>query len=582
MKRVLVTIGITIASLLAIATPVHADVNDFKINNYDIDYTLGRDSDGRSTLHTVERITATFPNYDQNHGLERYIPKKYDGHDTSLNILSVKNQNQQNWEYSTHTNGEYTVLRIGSADSYVQGEHTFEITYTQRDVTKVFENTGASEFYWDTNGTEWQVPIGKLDISLTIDPSLQSSLTGASSCYFGSYGSSQQCDLLQNDGVYKVSAESINGGQNITVAVGFESETFSGYKKSLLTKLLELWWTIQFILMIVAVPLLIILTLRYKSLSVRKKELGTIVPEYLPPKDSSVSVAATLVATSTSFSAQIIDFAVRHYIKIYEKQEAKLWKPAVYGMEIVKPIDDLATEEKELIEDIFSLTAVGTKIDTESMKKDYGLAYRLVDNPSIIKNLKRGAYGIQEKNPEKSAWFKRFGVVMIVGSVALLSPVLLSLAIVAFIMSSTLWVLTDKGLALYRYLQGLKMYISVAEVERFKMLQSPEGANKVQVDLSDPKKLVELYEKLLPYAILFGQEKEWNKRLGDYYQSAGVQPDWYSGANMAAFNAAAFSSAMSNLNTSINSTGAGFSSSGGSSGGGFSGGGGGGGGGGGW
>ena len=114
------------------------------------------------------------------------------------------------------------------------------------------------------------------------------------------------------------------------------------------------------------------------------------------------------------------------------------------------------------------------------------------------------------------------------------------------------------------------------------MLQSPEGANKVQVDLSDPKKLVELYEKLLPYAVLFGQEKEWNKRLGDYYQSAGVQPDWYSGANMAAFNAAAFSSAMSNLNTSINSTGAGFSSSGGSSGGGFSGGGGGGGGGGGW
>ena len=582
MKRVLITVGIAIASLLTIATPVHAGVNDFKINNYDIDYTLSRDSDGRSTLHTVERITATFPNYDQNHGLERYIPKNYDGHDTSLNILSVKNQAQQNWEYATHTNGEYTVLRIGSADSYVQGEHTFEITYTQRDVTKVFENTGASEFYWDTNGTEWQVPIGKLNISLTIDPSLQSSLTGASSCYFGSYGSSQRCDLLQNDGVYKVSAEDISGGQNITVAVGFESETFSGYKKSLLTKLLELWWIAQFILMIVAVPLLIILTVHYRSLSDRKKEVGTIVPEYLPPKDSSVSVAATLVTTSTSFSAQIIDFAVRHYIKIYEKQEAKLWKPAVYEMEIVKPVDDLAREEKELIEDIFSLTAVGTKIDTESMKKDYGLAYRLIDNPSIIKNLKRGAYGIQEKNPEKSAWFKRFGVVMIVGSVALLSPVLLSLAIVAFIMSSTLWALTDKGLALYRYLQGLKMYISVAEEERLKMLQSPEGANKVQVDLSDPKKLVELYEKLLPYAILFGQEKEWNKRLGDYYQSSGVQPGWYSGANMAAFNAAAFSSAMSNLNTSINSTGAGFSSSGGSSGGGFSGGGGGGGGGGGW
>lgn len=114
------------------------------------------------------------------------------------------------------------------------------------------------------------------------------------------------------------------------------------------------------------------------------------------------------------------------------------------------------------------------------------------------------------------------------------------------------------------------------------MLQSPEGAEKTQVDTADPKKLVRLYERVLPYAVLFGQEKEWNKQLGSHYQSTGQQPDWYTGASLAAFNAASFSSAMTSLTTSINSTGTSYSSSGGSSGGGFSGGGGGGGGGGGW
>ena len=50
------------------------------------------------------------------------------------------------------------------------------------------------------------------------------------------------------------------------------------------------------------------------------------------------------------------------------------------------------------------------------------------------------------------------------------------------------------------------MYIGVAEEERIKMLQSPEGAEKVASvsSVSDNDQLVKLYEKVLPYAILFG------------------------------------------------------------------------------
>jgi uncharacterized membrane protein YgcG len=151
-----------------------------------------------------------------------------------------------------------------------------------------------------------------------------------------------------------------------------------------------------------------------------------------------------------------------------------------------------------------------------------------------------------------------------------------------YIMGAVIRPLTDEGLALRRYLLGLKMYISVAEEERLKMLQSPEGAEKSGVNANDPGQMVKLYERVLPYAILFGQEKEWNQRLGQLYESAHTTPDWYSGASLMAFNAAAFTSSMNSLTTSISSSGASSSSSGGSGGGGFSGGGGGGGGGGGW
>lgn len=171
---------------------------------------------------------------------------------------------------------------------------------------------------------------------------------------------------------------------------------------------------------------------------------------------------------------------------------------------------------------------------------------------------------------------------MLIAGLLLLSPFLLIAALVAFIMSFAIWPLTDKGLVLYRYLEGLKMYIGVAEAERLRMLQSPEGVAKTKINGTDQKQLIKLYEKTLPYAILFGHEKEWNKRLGEYYESTHTQPNWYTGAALTSFSAANFSSAMNSLTTSISSTGAASSSSGGSSGGGSSGGGGGGGGGGGW
>ena len=101
------------------------------------------------------------------------------------------------------------------------------------------------------------------------------------------------------------------------------------------------------------------------------------------------------------------------------------------------------------------------------------------------------------------------------------------------------------------------------------------------MDIDDHAQLVKLYERVLPYAVLFGQEKQWSQQLGQYYEEVDTQPDWYTGQG--AFNAAMFVSSMSSLSDSTSVGSSDFSSSsGGSTGGGFSGGGGGGGGGGGW
>src|SRR5690242_4769958 len=112
MRRLFLAVALFFLVLVAPAT-VHADVNNFVIQHYTIDYTLQKDSSGRSVLKTVETITADFPEYDQNHGIERAIPQVYDGHPTELSILSVSKPDGTRWNYTTYTSNDNLVVRVG-------------------------------------------------------------------------------------------------------------------------------------------------------------------------------------------------------------------------------------------------------------------------------------------------------------------------------------------------------------------------------------------------------------------------------------------------------------------------------------
>ena len=140
---------------------------------------------------------------------------------------------------------------------------------------------------------------------------------------------------------------------------------------------------------------------------------------------------------------------------------------------------------------------------------------------------------------------------------------------------------TAEGLRAARELEGLRLYIDMAESDRLKFLQSVKGAD------TSEKGIVKVYEKLLPWAALFGSEDSWLEELNKYYTSLEYSPDWCGSPDL--LNAMVFNSVMHSVNTSATSTasyssgGSGSSSGGfGGGGGGFSGGGGGGGGGGSW
>ena len=544
---------------------------------------MGRDGENRSTLAATWRITANFPP-NQNHGIAPIFVKNYDGHSTSFSLKSVTDERGASLKHSWNGNE----LRIGDKDTYVRGEKTYIIKFTQRDVAKHYKDTGRDEFYWDVIGNEWRVPMENVRVSMKLDRSLQAAQRGELFCYVGRYGSTKRCDVSGDKGETVTNVRRLNRREGITMAVGFNSGTFAEYQESLVERLIKIWAMVQIPASILAVILMIWCSWRYRRLFGRKNELKPIPPEYLPPNQASVLASAyilkkydALMAKGSAKVAQMLDLAVRHYIKLYEVKKASFLRSAQYEIEIVKDLKELRPEESEVVRDMFgsSMPNPGQRLNLKNLQNNLSYASRTRDDDKNLKNLVRGKYGLCEQKPVNKQTVQKWAMGVGVIGVLLLSPLLLAVAAMLFSLSFG-WSLTDEGLVLRRYLSGLKMYIGAAETERLRMLQSPEGAEKVKIDTADEKQLVKLYERVLPYAVLFGQEKEWSAQLGKYYEQVGEQPDWYSGQG--AFNAVAFAAGMNSLSSVASSASDYSSTSGGSTGGGFVGGGGGGGGGGGW
>ena len=555
----------------------HANTQNFTIASFDATYTLGKDDNNRSILSVEETITAQFPNYDQNHGIERAIPNTYDGHSVSLSIDSVDKPNGGNWSYTTYQSNGNTVLRIGDANRYLQGEQIFIINYMLRDVTKNF--SGGDEFFWDINGTDWQQTIERVQATVYLEDSIKAAFDNRLQCYSGVAGSTaSDCTISASiDGVITAtSTQPLAAQENLSIVVGFAPNTFSGYVAPPIPLWLKLFWFVVVPIGYVIFPILVLLwavrTWRSKGRDVTKQT--TIVPQYIPPKNTSMLLNDTIINTKMrpkAVSASIIDLAVRHYLKIYEVKKKE------YELEINKPIDGTHPDDVSVLQLLFGNSLqVGSRIALKDKKTIYKQVEQL--GKETYQAAIASGYMADTRAVQKKVYI--VGGIFTFISIVTLNPLLFVAAITTLVLGAYMPARTAKGIELKSYLDGTKMYMQVAEAERLKVLQSADSAIKVNTRSAD--QLVKLYERLLPLAMLYGIEKSWATQFAHLY-TPETQPDWYVG-NYSTFNAAVFagslasfgSSSVSSFSPPSNSSSSGFS------GGGSSGGGGGGGGGGGW
>jgi uncharacterized membrane protein YgcG len=595
----LAAIPLGAAEPAAAASAVSCDQGDdsaFEFQAYDADFYLGVDENGRSTLTTVETFVAQFPDIDQNQGMRRAIPLKYQGAPTDISVQSVTDGqgNPRSYDVEADDDGEF-LLVTSRADECVHGAQTYVFTYTQHNVTRFFADTDDDEFYWDTNGTGFDQPFGSVTARVHVPSALAASLTGDTACYRGYDGAEQSCDLERSDedggAVFSTTEELLAPGENVTVAIGFTPHSFVPRDDSFFGSPLSF---LQVIAVAGSAIAAIWAGVLRRTALADGRGRPTIIAEYTPPEGMDPFTASVLLKkTGRGAAAAFVDLAVKRKIRIVETPNTGFFaRGNTYLLELVDPTG-LEGPELNLANALF-----GYQLQP-------GTGYLMSGKDTTLSEHVRGiiqsataataTHGLRKKGQAKHAVLPALlaivaGVASFVLGFSLLDgaiggPVPIVLLVVPVIAALIVFrlvfrtPLTERGAELRDHLKGLELYIRLAEADRLQMLQSPTGAQKEAISTSDPREVVKIYEKLLPYAVLFNLEKEWAVELGKYY--VDQTPDYYSGSG--AFNAAMFASSIGSISSTAASSYSGSSSSsssGGSGGGGSSGGGGGGGGGG--
>ncbi len=579
-------------------TNATANVENFAFISMDVVYELSRTDDGRSQVQITETIVALFPNFDQNRGIIRELNTDYDGVPLETSIHSVVDENGAPVHYEVDRYSGFLELPLGT-DDFVQGRQTYVISYSQQNVVRNFTSTtGVDEFYWDVNGTGWSQPFGSVTATVIVDPEVATELTGSFACYQGDEGGTDPCDSIElievaADGTttFRAVASALAPRQTLTFAIAFTDGTFVQVE-AVDPRATPLWQHIMGILFSTLAGLLTILSIVLRAMSGRDHPgRGIIVPQYSVPKDLNIMMAAQLAGRmKAALPAQLVSLAVRRNLRIlgYPVKSSA----GKYALQFLSPdgLDDL---EKRIITAIFGSPNPQPGAVRDIARADYTLGSAL--NPvvgSVPPQVIKSGFRLKPKGQSLGClipfaimvmWILTFIFIDTPGVDASwwlgLSGFLLFFAFaVTALVSQRPARLTAAGADHRDYLIGMKQYLELAEKERFRVLQSSGGAERVNI--RDDMQVIKLYERLLPFAVLWGVEESWLQELA-VKMGPDANPDWYAGPG--GFSPTTFATSISSISSSATasrSSSSGGSSSGGSSGGGSSGGGGGGGGGG--
>ncbi|SJM54903.1 DUF2207 domain-containing protein [Gulosibacter sp. 10] len=549
-----------LAATLPGAASARADVEDFTFSSWTVEMDLslrhpgpgaGPEVHTTSVVEVTETVVADFPEHDQNRGIIRSIPLALGDGQMLFGAAQVFDEHGDPVPFeSSHGGGEVT-LEIGD-DDYVHGETTYVIEYSLSDVIATIDDESVQEFYPNLLPTEHPQTIEQFAAEIRVDAELAGAMLRDASCYRGAADDSSPCELeaveLDDGGLaYSYAAGPLAADETVTVDLGFEPGTVPE-----LTLFEEQGWRPYLIAAAgpaTALAALILLLFQFRAS--RHARGGTVIPRYEPDEELPPHLAARLIPTlqGNAFPAAVLWAGVNGVLQIEEGGD----EPGDGKDALKKPLlrktgstDRLHPLERRFVDTALFIGDGGTvSLDAnETVGKGYERFTTSTADAAVDEGLLA----------ESKTAMRARSRTLIAGAVAVVAAVVATIlllpaaterlapwaigagiaAIAILIVGACVPVTlrTDAGAAAKERLDGLREYMKLSEAERLQMLQGAGTAERVEVD---ERRVVDVYERLLPYAVLLGLERSWTEELQHHYEQADYTPAWLPGQSMQYF-----------------------------------------------
>lgn len=554
---------------VAIAAQDTAEITDWYLKDFQSTITVNADS----SLLIEEKIVADCGNLPDKHGIFRVVPfqtRTENGNiKTPISLIGITDFSGNNIPYEESTdNFNHTISwKVGDPNKTVTGENYYKIVYSVKNAVRS-QNNDFDELYWNLTGNFWDIQIDKFNAKIILPEGINQ---GNSEIYLysGNTGNSgnEFSDYKWNGDVLEInSTKTLAARQGITASISFPKGTIAAYAPDFWEIYGNYFW---FLIPLAVFILCLAIWSKYgKDPRVDK----TIIPEFEIP-ESLTPMEMGMLASSGGFdnkliTATIIDLAVRKYIVIEDIPKSGIFGKQDFRIKkIGEDLSGLNGAETVLMEKLFRQ---GQEILLSKLKNDF-YKYLPEIKKTALESLKTKALVYQSGLTGKNIFLGIaaiffFGVFAAIGSGnftlggALVFSAAIMLAFGLLMPKRTL-----KGAELNWRIKGFKLYMETAERYRAQFYEKEN-----------------IFEKFLPYAIVFGIARLWAKKMEEIYGSdyfKTYHPVWYAGTFNGNFDANTFSSQLNTISAGIASN---IGTASGAHGAGGAGGGGGGGGGGGW
>ena len=555
-------------------------VYDWYIRSFDATITLNKDS----SLDVTERISADCGNAAGKHGIFRTLPEeiKIEGGKkikTPVTLISITNFSGEPYKYKTISRNDTITWKIGDPHKTVQGTNNYFIHYKVGNVIR-FGNSSFDEFYWNILGAFWDLEIDNFHAKLIFPKEISKENTQIEyyTGYFGSKEKNLASYFWTSPNVLEFnSIRPLKKRQGITVSITFPKSIFSPYHFGFR----DFWelYVVKYFYFIIPLISFIVCFYLWRKYGKDPHLQKSIIPIYKPPENLTPLEIGVLkeggeIIKKEFITGEIINLAVKGLITIKETEKKfLLFNSNDYSLiRNNKPEieESLTSPQKFILKKIFE---EGDEVKLSSLKKIKFYEY-IKNIQEETRNLLVQKKLITRRGINLGSSFRTVSILLFVvfyflgfflnsASNSLFAVTLLSAAII-FIFSFFMPRRTLKGAEVNWKIRGFKLFMKTVDKDRAKFYEKEN-----------------IFEKFLPYAIVFGITDIWIKRMKEIYGEeyfVHYAPGWYRGT-APVFDSKSFSSNIAGLTSAI---GAGISSPSGVGGAGGAGGGGGGGGGGGW